>query len=103
MGDQIDQIKERVTSCDKRREREMRSNTDSFGSIWVTAFENATNLYNVLKTAWRCRCSLTHKTLLNLRSLIAETSTQPEKEINLIFALSSSSPIGMSILFGGDK
>ena len=103
MGEQIDQIKQRVITCDQRREREMRSNTDSFKSIWLTTFKNATNLYNLLKTAWRCRCHLTHKTFLNLRSLIAESSRQREKDINLIFALSSSSPIGMSILFGGDK
>jgi hypothetical protein len=81
----------------------MGPNTDSFGSIWLTALENATNLYNVLKTAWRCRCNLTHRTLLNLRTLLAESSRQHEKGINLIFALSSSSNIGMGILVSGDK
>lgn len=102
MGRRIDEIRETVKFLDEHQNPKINSNADSFGSLWLTVFGNATTLYNVLKTAWRCHCSLTHKTLLNLRSFIAESSMHPGKEINLIFALPSDTPHGKSFLFCAD-
>ena len=97
MGDQIGQVQRRVASCDQIRGRETSSSIESFGRIWSIACDSATHLYNVLKTAWRCHCDVTHKSLLNLASIIVESTNQREKEINFIFTLPPLIPNGRFI------
>lgn len=91
-------MKKLVATLDQEREEQIGSNTIAFVRLWTTAVGNATYIYNKLNTAWRCHCDFTHKAMLSLRSLTAESPIQREKGVSIIFALSSLAGIGMSSL-----
>lgn len=96
MGTYIEQMKKRVATRDQEREEDTGFNTVAFVRLRTMAVGNANYIYNQLKTAWRCHCDITHKAMLNLRSLTAESAKQRENGVSIIFALPSLTGIGMN-------